>query len=90
MIALFERFELRMTMAEANAAFHQGDCDADVEALCKDRGIIRQLDKIGPDRIRDELREYGAWNDKELSDDSRNRRRIVWIAAGNIVEESRS
>jgi len=49
--------------------------------------IRRQLRKIGPDAIRAELAEYGAWDDAELSDDAENRERIVWIAAGNIQEE---
>ena len=34
-----------------------------------------------PDRVREELREYGA-----LADDSENWRRIVWIAAWNIAD----
>lgn len=40
-----------------------------------------------PDRIRDELREHGAWDDDELADDEANWRRIVWCAAHNINED---
>lgn len=40
-----------------------------------------------PERIRNELREYGAWDDNELADDAANWRRIVWLAACNINED---
>lgn len=87
MFASFNRFELQMTMAQAESASHQGRCDDDVAALLECRKIVRQLDKIGPDKIRSELKEYGAWDAEELADDAANRARIVWIAAGNIREE---
>lgn len=37
--------------------------------------------------IRAELKEYGAWDAEELSDDEQNISRIAWIAAGNISED---
>lgn len=87
MYAYFERFELQMTQQQAKSASHSGQCDADVTLLCRDQKIIRQLDRIGADKIREELEEYGAWEEDQLKDDAANRHRIVWIAAGNIVEE---
>ena len=89
MYATFNRFELRMTKAQAESASHSGLCDADVEVLVRDKSIAKQLDSIGPDRIRAELGEYGAWDEEQLADDEDNRHRIVWIAAGDIVEEMR-
>ena len=86
MFAQFNSFELQMTKAQAHYASHQGRCDDDVEALTQDPKIRRQLDKIPPEKIAAELEEYGAWDEKELSDHAKNRRRIVWIAAGNIVD----
>lgn len=85
----FNRFGLQMTLQEARGASHQGRCDDDVADLVRQPKIRRQLDKIGPDKIRAELREYGAWDADELADDSANRARIVWIAAGNIADENR-
>lgn len=90
MYATFERFEIRLTSADAAAASHKGQCDDDVAALLKKNYVRRQLDNIAADRIRDELREYGAWDETELADDAQNRARIIWIAAGNISEETRS
>ena len=87
MYATFERFELRMTRAQAESASQPGkDAAEDVAELLKDRRITRQLDKIGPDPIRAELADYGCWDDDELADDEANRERIVWLAAGDIKE----
>jgi hypothetical protein len=40
-----------------------------------------------PEKVREELRETGAWDEDELADDAENWKRIVWIAAGNIADE---
>lgn len=84
--AVFNRFEIAMTLEDAESCSHSGRCDDDVAALLEDQAIASQLDAIVPDDIRYELAEYGAWDDYELADDEANRMRIVWIAAGDIVE----
>lgn len=89
MYASFNRFELKMTKGHALQGSHQGQCYPDVVNLSEVPYIRRQLDKINPDDIRAELKEYGAWDEVELSNNEENRYRIVWIAAGNIVEENR-
>jgi len=63
------------------------DASPAVEVVLQDPKVIAQLDAIGVDKVRDELREYGAWGRKELKDDAANRERIIWIAGGNIREE---
>jgi hypothetical protein len=85
--ASFNRFELQMSKDQSDSASGPGRADAAVQSLLQDDNIRSQLDKIDPKKIRDELHEYGAWDDKELADDAANRARIVWIAAGNIREE---
>jgi hypothetical protein len=40
-----------------------------------------------PERVRTELREYGAWDETELQDDAENWRRLVWVFAHNLSEE---
>lgn len=84
--AYFERFSIDMTMTQALSASHQGQCDSDVVTLLEASPIKEQLDKISPDSIREELKEYGAWHETELHDDNENRLRIVWIAACDIRE----
>jgi predicted secreted Zn-dependent protease len=81
--------EIQMTMAQAQSASHQGQCDDDVMALSNNRKIRRQLERITPEVLRKELAEYGAWDEQELADHGQNLQRILWIAAGDIVENSR-
>jgi hypothetical protein len=88
MWATFERFEIQMTKAQALSASHQGRCDEDVDALLQLPKIKRQLKKISDSDLSDELREYGAWDETELADRAANEHRIIWIAAGNIREET--
>jgi hypothetical protein len=47
------------------------------------------LERIDPVALRKELAEYGAWDEQELADHEQNIQRILWIAAGDIVENSR-
>src|SRR5208282_47745 len=80
--------ELQMTLDQARSASHSGSCDADVLELSKDAYIAAQLEKIKRGDLRYELKEYGAWDDKELSDHDQNLQRILWLAAGDIVDSS--
>lgn len=89
MFASFDRFEIEMTRKQAASASHQGACDDDVQALLSIPAIRRQLKKIPDELLAAELREYGAWDDTELENRENNEARIVWIAAGNIVESWR-
>jgi hypothetical protein len=90
MWASFDRFEIRIALDDAMYVSQPG-CDASpyIDDLLGygDKEIGAQLDKIGPDKIREELSEYGAWDADDLSDDDENRARILWIAGGNIREE---
>lgn len=87
MFATFNRFELQITKDQALRGSHQGSCDDDVEGLLSLPAIKRQFKKIDPEKIKEELKEYGAWDDEELKDIEQNQARILWIACGNIVEE---
>ena len=82
--ALFDRFEISMTVEDAKQGSHQDQCDADVAELCKLPHIKEQLDKISDEDLVAELSEYGAWEEDDLKDRTANEHRIIWIAAGNI------
>jgi hypothetical protein len=84
----FDRFELRLSGQCVLDCAHSGQCDEDVEywvPLAKEQAE-KDAFIFGPtaERIRAELREYGAWSDEELADDEQNWHRLVWIAANNI------
>ena len=81
------RIELQISLSDAQSASHQGQCDDDVQALSKVPYISEQLAKIDPETLKGELREYGAWDDDELSDHEQNIQRLLWIACGDIVDQ---
>jgi hypothetical protein len=82
--AYFDRFALTLPTDAISECSHAGDCSADVESWASE---IDRPAECTPDALRAELREYGAWDDAQLSDDDANWERIVWIAAGNLKEE---
>lgn len=46
--------------------------------------VISELSEIDVNDLKKELKEYGAWNELELSNHDDNLSRILWIACGNI------
>lgn len=88
MYATFERFELELTEEQAlSVAVGSRDAMPAVEVVLQDPKVTTQLEAIGPEKIRKELYEYGDWSNFTLCDALANRRRIVWLAGGNIRDE---
>ncbi len=81
------RIELQMTLDQARSASHSGQCIEDVLALSRLPKIAKQLSKVNPETLRDELREYGAWDAAELADHDANLERLLWLAACDIRED---
>jgi hypothetical protein len=81
------RIELKITLEQARSASHQGQCDEDVRELSKVPAIACQLAKIDPETLRNELREYGAWDDGELADHEQNLQRLLWLACCDNRDE---
>jgi hypothetical protein len=81
------RIELNITKNQAAEVAHPGQCDADIERLMQNTNIRRQLQKICPKLLSEELLEYGAWNEDQIADHEENLNRILWIACGDILEE---
>jgi hypothetical protein len=89
--ASFNRFELRIKGEAVIDCSQSGSVDHMVafwtplvQNQCRKDG---SKNAPTPDTIRAELKEYGAWDKEELSDDEANWQRLVWIAACNINEE---
>ncbi|WP_321868568.1 hypothetical protein [Burkholderia ubonensis] len=72
--------------ADARFGYHPGQCDASIAGLRQQPCIAKQLAMIDPAALRAELREYGAWDDVQLTDHNENLSRILWLACGDIVE----
>ncbi len=87
MIASFNRFQIELPPQAVADCSHSGACDSDVAFWLPK---LPQIAAIDPEKLRAELKEYGAWDAEELADHGANCARILWIAAGNIKEESRA
>jgi len=81
--------EIQMTKAQAHKGYHSGDCEADVRALMKEPNIARQLKKLDPEKVKIELKEFGAWTRKELENHEDNLMRILWEACASIVDSKK-
>ena len=89
MFAIFSMgLEIQLTKKQALKGAHFGDCEADVRELLKVPAIARQFAKIDPEKIKRELRKYGAWDDEELQNVEMNQVRILWEACGQICENT--
>jgi hypothetical protein len=86
-IAVFNRFELGLTTNDVDLCAHSGACDNDVLIVSQKDYVVEQFNRIDKDALRAELKEYGAWDGKELADHTDNCQRIVWLAAWDIREE---
>lgn len=85
----FNNLEIEMTLKQAESCSQPGqDAEPDVLVLMQNPKIRRQRRKIDPELVRQELREYGAWEEEELADDDMNWVRILWLGANDISEEN--
>lgn len=80
------RIELKLSLEDAHTGYHQGHCDADIRALSEDDSIASQLAALDPAIVAQELQGYGAWDEVELADHEQNLQRLLWIAAGDLVD----
>lgn len=60
---------------------HSGACDQDVKEAAPYFAVNN------PDALRDWLKEFGAWDQAELSNDADNLNRLLWLAAGDLHEQ---
>jgi hypothetical protein len=72
--------ELKLTKACIADCTQSGDIDEIIDGWAYT--MRNQFDKLDPDAIRSELRGTGAWDAEDLADDYANRRRLLFVAAG--------
>lgn len=78
----FERFTILFPLSLLEDCGHSGSCDVDVA-----RWSRKFQCPVHPQKLADELREFGAWTDEELEDHGANWERLIWIAAGNYRDQ---
>lgn len=81
------RIELNIPKRLIGVGYHSGQCDSDIAFIRQtEKKIEKQLAAIDPELLKAELREYGAWDDEDLSDHEANLDRLLWIACGDLHE----
>lgn len=81
------RVELKIPTAVIRSVCNPGPNDAAVADATQHPQIRGQLARLDAGRVRDALREYGAWDLDELQDPVANLRRILWCACWDLYEE---
>lgn len=82
------RIELNIPKRLISVGSHSGSCDADIAWIRKhEKRIENQLQRIDPEVLKKELKEYGAWDDDELADHDANLYRILWLACGDLSDQ---
>jgi hypothetical protein len=71
--------EIKITQAQIDNVCHAGANDAAVAAESKP--------DINPALLKSILREYGAWDDAELSNHAANLDRVFWLACWDCFED---
>lgn len=79
-------FEFEMTLNDALSCCHSGSCDSDVEIALTVDYIKKQLAKLSDTEMRNAIEEYGV-EDIHTFNRHRLEMYIVWLAAGNIVDD---
>jgi hypothetical protein len=91
MYTSFENIEFELPLAVALSCSQPGkDAEADVWRARQDPKLREALSQLDPEKVKEELRGYGAWDREELEDHETNLGRIVWIAACGIREDLNS
>lgn len=80
------RIALNLSMNEAGKGYHSGACDLDIAELRTMAHIDNQLKSIDPELLISELKEFGAWDSKELANHEDNLDRLLWIACGDLID----
>jgi hypothetical protein len=80
--------ELNIPTEVVETCYHAGNCSDDIAYIRRTNADIeRQLQSVNQQVLRDELAEYGAWDDAELADRDANLNRLLWLACGELADE---
>ena len=80
--------DLRITRKDAENCSRSGDMESNCLQTMQKPYIKKQLSSLNPESLAKELKEYGAWDESELSDHQENLKRWVWISCCDISERN--
>lgn len=78
--------DLKLTRQDAMNCSVSGDNEPSVKIVMDKPYVKSQLQNLDKEKLKRELKEYGAWDDNQLNDHSENLMRWVWISASDISE----
>jgi hypothetical protein len=81
-----EDIELGLTHEDAHLCSHQGLCDVDCEMVVNEPYVHEQLSKYTDEEMRKSVKAYGV-EDVDTFDRHTLEMYVVWLVAGNIVDE---
>ena len=88
MFAFLDYLELDIPVSEVVACSAPGqDATEAVDAALRNQYLASQVANFDPEKLKDELRGYGAWDEKELEDHEENIRRLIWVASSQLRDE---
>jgi len=87
--AYLDLFDIKMTLEQAKSASHPGPCDHDVAVLLQQPNISKQLNAIADKALVEILSSWSFWDELELMDRAANEARILWLAAGEIIDNQK-
>jgi len=64
-----------------------GAAEGSISAVRALPEVIAELSEINAEALRNELKDYGTWEESQLADHNENLNRILWIAALEIQDE---
>jgi len=80
--------DLKLTRQDVNYCSQSGDMENNVLETIKKPYVKKQLQKLDPEKLAKELKEFGAWDETQLKDHNENLLRWVWLSACDISERN--
>lgn len=77
---------LNITKAIASECSCSGNNEDSVNYYMNLPKYRKQLLKIDKEELKNELNDFGCWEDDELENHEDNLQRIFWISCGNIID----
>ena len=80
------KIEIGFTREQASLVPLCGDAEDGCNNLMRNSNVMLQFVLIADDLLAHELRQYGAWDSKQLSNRKDNIQRMIWLACCELRE----
>ena len=80
--------DLKITRNDANFCSQSGDMEQNCKQVMKKPYIKKQLEKLEPEKLAKELKEFGAWDSEQLENHEENILRWFWSSCCDISDRN--